>query len=237
MEEEKKGGDDGDTNEKNIYDLLRDKLGVTFDHGKPTFITRNNYEDEDKKTPSIMDEFDLEKEFKTYFSKCTNEKREIIKYFKSECLPFLIKQDYTEKENMIHDLFTPTMTHRDILAISDRIDLLISLLKHDSSIQFKDLQRRFHLTLQQLNKISEELPKLWQTPEFLSLYLSKLMPTQISFYQATKKSFNDIPINLALKCFEIAVQFVLDETKCQHQSFKCEILLNYLQFLLSNNVC
>eukprot|EP01084_Bolivina_argentea_P157920 275159_1 len=136
---------------------------------------------------------------------------------------------------IIGDLFK--FNNKDIIAISNRIDLIILWMKHSSTIRFKHVSKCCHFTLTQLNELSNHLPKLWQNNDFLCLYLEKLMPSQISFYLSKTSSdmIDFIPLELATKCFEIAVKFVLTHSKCEFAPLKkANILINYLQFKQKN---
>eukprot|EP01084_Bolivina_argentea_P164811 286478_1 len=139
------------------------------------------------------------------------------------------------KENIIGEL----LTAKNIICISDRIDLVISYLKNNSNIRAMDLFKACNFTLKQLNELGTNFPKLWGNEPFLSLYLSKSMPLQWSFHVCLGNINTNLLSNnldLAKKCFEKQIRFVLDEKKCKISWYKAAILINYLQFTINNNI-
>lgn len=82
IEENKESDDSNDEkDEEDIYDILINKLEVSFNHSKPndTAITGNNTDEKEEKISSIMGEFNLQKQFDKLFSKCNNSS-DITKY-------------------------------------------------------------------------------------------------------------------------------------------------------------
>ena len=106
-----------------------------------------------------MDKFDAEKEFAKLFTKCKNDNEEDVfdesgissyvnnmsfqcvfdqcrwcewslhSYFTKDCLSLLLKQDYEDRPDLISDLFE--YGDKDIMAVSDRLDLCVLYLKHN----------------------------------------------------------------------------------------------------------
>ena len=80
--------------------------------------------------------------------------------FTSDALPLLLKQNYENTPNIINDLFK--FNEKDIISMSDRIDLCILYLKESKSNRFKNISEKCNFTLEQLNKLSDSSPKLCQ---------------------------------------------------------------------------
>ena len=62
-----------------IFDIIIDKLGVTFDHQKPNDIIINERNDREQKISSTLTEFDLNSELNALFNKC-KDRGDIIKF-------------------------------------------------------------------------------------------------------------------------------------------------------------
>eukprot|EP01084_Bolivina_argentea_P118795 210710_1 len=221
--------EDNDEKEEDIFDILINKIGVKFDHSKPNNIMINQQNESDEKVSSILDVFDAKKEVKLKLAQC-NEQTNLFSIFTEACTELLIEESYKNNPFLIKSLLR---FNSNIISISNRIDLCKLLLKHDSSVQFRNLCLNF--TLHQLIELSDEFPKLWEKETFLMLYLGKLMPLELSFYLGTNVYSDlmesDIPLHLLSKCFEIILTFVLTHEKCQLLPItKANILANYLSF-------
>ena len=153
----------------------------------------------------------------------------IYSCFTKDCLPLLLKQEYKENPELIGSLFK--FQNPDIMAISNRIDLCVSYLKHSQTLE--SIPNYFNFTKEQMEKLGDELPKLWQNESFIFKYLEKLMPSKVSFYL-----MNNELEEIADECYEIALDFALKHEKCKMQQYrKAMILLNYLKFKREQHVC
>ena len=83
----------------------------------------------------------------------------IFSYFNKSSLPLLIKQDYTNKPNLIAALLD---YDKDIITMFDRIDLCVLYMKHDIAAKLHVLEG-CNFSLNQLDKLGQQLPKLWNT--------------------------------------------------------------------------
>ena len=115
----------------------------------------------------------------------------IFSNFTDNCLPLLIKQDYEKKPQLIHGLFTGN-SNQNVIAITDKIDLFITYFQHLSGSSFDQILSlsKCTLTLDQMDKLSKRLPTLWKDKDFISLYLSKLMPSRLSFCLSLAQNLN-----------------------------------------------
>eukprot|EP01084_Bolivina_argentea_P110401 197145_1 len=219
--------------EEDIYDILIHKLGVKFNYSKPNDIVMNdNNDNKENKIKSIMEEFNLKKEFDALFAQCNTE-GDITRYFTADCLHLLLDQNYKDKSHLIADLFA--YSNKQILGASNNIDILVLFMKHWLTVEsISDKQWIF--TVGQMEQLGEQLPKLWQNDTFILKYLEKLLPVEVEWYMNNKtfnpqQSFVNIPMNLQKQCYEIAVKFVLLNENCHMSAIKkANILVNYLQF-------
>ena len=100
--------------------------------------------------------------------------------FTKSCLPLLLQQDYTNKADLIADLPEFNDDTFSQYPIGSIYVLYISNLGSIPWIPFE-----FHLpgfTLNDMDNLAEQIPKLWKNDQFIELYIQKLMPIQISLY-------------------------------------------------------
>ena len=257
---ENKDEDEKEEDTEDVFDALRKRVGVSFNHAKPMdVVVGGDGGDDEQKISDTLTPFDaeqIEMKMKELFAECKQQGdvcrfvvctlicslRDLfiaLRRFGMAAVGLLMDQDFCSRPSLISDLRGYS---KDVLAITDRVDLAVALLEKDSAMTFPLIRRHFNFTKHQMEVLADKLPKLWSNEQFACLFMEKSLPTQISFYLRHFERAHDfqefLPRDLASKCFDILLEFARTDKRIKlSPKHKACVMANWMRFKLDHFVC